>query len=233
MSLRRVFVPRIALGTITLPPEGAHHLTSVLRLTHGDTVEAFDSAGRVGTGTLQTDAGHPSILVSTVAEPPATPSLVVASAVPKGDRADYLVEKLGELGVHAWQPLRTTRSVVEPKGDSKIQRWNRIAQEAARQSHAPRVLEVRPLLFLRDLAPDLLSGAFFASLAEGTRDVASNLPPPSSILIGPEGGWTEEEELWLASKGAVPISLGPTVLRVETAATILAWAARQLSTPTA
>lgn len=225
-SPRRIFVPRLELGRVALPAEAERHLVSVLRLGDGDEVEPFDGEGRVGRATLVVTQGGATVLeVTHIDEPIRRSQLVVASAVPKGDRADFLVEKLSEIGVLAWQPLRTARSVVEPKGESKTQRWQRIAQEAARQSHAPGVMEIRQICSLQELPGELLGGAWFASLTPEAIEPGSSTKTPGCVLVGPEGGWTGEEEEWMRSQGVRAVTLGETVLRVETAAVLTAWAA--------
>lgn len=213
---RRVFVSELSLGSLALPPAAAHHLVGVLRLTDGAAVEPFDAAGRRGVATLRVGPGGATLEVTEVLPAPEHPALVVASAVPKGDRADYLVEKLAELGVAAWVPLKTARSVVHPEGTSKMERWARIAQEAARQSHAPRVTEIRPLMPLAALE---VGGAWFCSTAGGAIP-AGEAPAPGLIVVGPEGGFTPEEEAALTARGAVAVTLGRTVLRVETACVV-------------
>lgn len=216
---RRVYILQVAAGKQELSPENSHYLTNVLRLKDGEEIEVFDSNGRRGRGTLHSSP-TPLVeiheLLPTVARPP----LVVASAVPKGDRADYLVEKLAELGVSRWIPLQTARSVVHPTGTSKHARWEKIAQEAARQSHAPGVMQVGELTRLGSLSLEGES-AWFCSTAAG-HEPAAEAPPPSIILVGPEGGFTTEEETGFTAAGAIPVTLGPTILRVETACLVAA-----------
>lgn len=227
---RRVHIPDLRPGRLPLPADTAHYLLAVLRLPDGATVEAFDSAGRVAPATLH--AGPPA-LIEITSDPvagPATMPLTVASAVPKGDRADYLVEKLGELGVARWVPLRTNRSVVHPDGASKFARWERIAVEAARQSHAPAVLQIAPLAAPGDLASLIVSPAdavpqppvVWVCSTRPDALPALSAPPPAAVLVGPEGGWTDDELAAFAHAGHTHVSLGPTVLRVETAALVAA-----------
>lgn len=222
---RRVHVSRLTLGMYILEPDAAHYLLNVLRLVDGTDIEPFDSEGNRGRATIHVSPVA-SLDVTEILPPCSLPSLTVASAVPKGDRADYLVEKLAELGVAAWIPLRTARSVVHPDGPSKFDRWNRIAQEATRQSHAPRVMRIGPLTPLPSLD---VKGAWFGTTAPGCLP-AVEAPPTRLILIGPEGGWTPEEESDLTSRCATPITLGQTILRTETA-TLVAASCAFLRTP--
>lgn len=216
---RRFFIPELRAGRLALPEEAAHHLVRVLRLADGAEVEAFDAAGRRGTGRLVLEAGaNPTVEIAEVAEAAPFPSLTVATAIPKGDRADYLVEKLAEVGVARWVPLEAERSVVVPKGTSKTTRWERIAVEAARQSHAPAVMAIAEVAKPADV---VVAGAWIASTGPGASD-ASDAPAPAVVMVGPEGGWTAAEERALMEAGAVRVTLGPTVLRVETAAIVAA-----------
>jgi 16S rRNA (uracil1498-N3)-methyltransferase len=228
---RRIHLPNLALGLQPLPPAAAHHLVRVLRLPDGERIEAFDSAGRTAHATLLATGTPPALNIESISEPPsstATPPLAVATAVPKGDRADYLVEKLAELGVARWIPLDAARSVIVPKGVSKLARWEKIAIEAARQSHAPNVLTIAdiasPLSLLTPAPTTPAPPVWIAATSDAALD-AAHAPPPSLVLIGPEGGWAPDEQAQLIDAGALPISLGPTILRVETAAVVAAAAA--------
>ena len=146
--------------------------------------------------------------------------VAVASAVPKGDRAEWLVEKLTEVGASRWIPLRTARSVVHPEGAGKAGRWQRIAQEAARQCGRADDLEILPLTEVGKLD---VRGALLASTGSGAmRLVGDQLAADVLVLVGPEGGWEEREEEELVGRGAIRIKLTPTILRVETAAVVAA-----------
>lgn len=221
--MRRVHVPIVTAGTVRLAPEAAHHVRDVLRLGVGDRVELFDASGRVGAATLsRADRDAVEADVATVAEPDSDgPALVVASAVPKADRADWLVEKLCELGVARWVPLRTARSVVHPEG-KKTERWDRIAIEAAKQSKRVGVMAIAPLMPLAAFLDSIVDPATAAVLS--TRPDATPLAASSAttLLVGPEGGWTDEELATFASRGVGAATLGRTVLRIETAAVVAA-----------
>ena len=144
--------------------------------------------------------------------------LTIAAAVPKGDRADWMIEKLCELGVTAFIPLEAARSVVLPTGKGKSDRWHRIAIEAAKQSRRPGVMTIAPLAKVADVLGQ-----------PGEKRVASTGPmtrplielatvDPLIIFIGPEGGWTDAELAQFDGAGVPQVSLTPTVLRIETAA---------------
>jgi 16S rRNA (uracil1498-N3)-methyltransferase len=220
-SPRRVFVAGLCVGRVRLPEETAHYLANVLRLEEGAAVTAFDAGGRSGAAVL---LGGGVLEVSEVREAAVWPRLTLASAVPKGDRADVLVEKLAELGVARFVPMRTERSVVHPEGTGKLSRWERIAVEAARQSEAPLVLEIAPLMTLPELVKTWSAGTkVWLAVTQSAGMGPEVLPGPDVVLVGPEGGWSEAETGMLLGQRSAevhPVTLGPTVLRVETAGVI-------------
>jgi 16S rRNA (uracil1498-N3)-methyltransferase len=209
---------------VTLDAEQSHHARNVLRLSIGDRVELFDRTARSGVGTIAALEPAITINVEVVADQPSQRQIIVASAVPKGDRADWMVEKLSEIGVSAWVPLRTERSVVHPDGKSKYDRWRRIAEESAKQSRRPGVMDVRQLVpldrFVGSIDPKL---ALVLSTIDMT-PISTQLSSRQSVvlLIGPEGGWSEAEETKMRSAGLTPVALTRTILRVETAAVVAA-----------
>ena len=224
---RRIHVTHLRVGEpIRLDRAEAHHARDVLRLADGARVEVFDDAGNFGDGVLAIADRAVSVRVER-AEPArlahAGIALSVASAVPKGDRADWLVEKLSELGVAEFIPLAAARSVVLPKGKGKRERWRRIATEAAKQSRRAGVMRITQLTTVTD-ALRQVSPAWFLS-TEATDALA--IPEAMARLrrdrhltafIGPEGGWTSQEQDQFVAAGATPVRLTPTILRIETAA---------------
>ncbi|MGC4032960.1 MAG: RsmE family RNA methyltransferase [Tepidisphaeraceae bacterium] len=222
--MRRVHVPDLHPGVISADPTQAHHLRTVLRLAVGDRVEAFDASGRTAVAVVTALEPTLTLHAEAVTDAPPRPVITVASAVPKGDRADWMVEKLSEIGVNRFIPLRTARSVVHPEGN-KTDRWHRIAVEAAKQSRRPGVLTIDRLIDVRKLLPTLQdqSAVFFSTRpsAEGFNAIAAKRHS-AFLLIGPEGGWTDDEETAFVAAGLTPASLGRTILRIETAAVLAA-----------
>src|SRR5262245_9822749 len=109
--LRRVHTPRLSIGKVQLGEVDAHHVRNVLRLTEGSEVEMFDDAGLTAIGRItQCDRKSVVVEVNDVALPFASRELIIASAIPKGERADWMIEKLGEVGVARFVPLITARS---------------------------------------------------------------------------------------------------------------------------
>jgi 16S rRNA (uracil1498-N3)-methyltransferase len=231
MPVRRVHVARVRQGSTTLGEREAHHVRDVLRLAVGDAVETFDDAGTIGSATL-TAVTPSSVVVSIDAVRDASMApfrFRIASAVPKAARADWLVEKISELGAEAFVPLATARSVALPEGGNKLQRWRRLAEEAARQSRRNGVMRIEPLTPLA-VAIDKAIGEGDAWLLStgGDATPVGKVPSPHvrsllTAFIGPEGGWTAEELAMFKRANVPEVSLTPTaVLRVETAAVAVA-----------
>lgn len=212
-------------GPAILEGPEAHHLSKVMRLTAGDVVELFDGAGVVASAAVISITKRDVTLAihSRNSYPPSESSVTLAVAVPKGERFDWLVEKATELGVTRLIPLRTARSVVDPR-DSKLDRLRQVIIEASKQSRRPWMME---LTAIRDFA-EWIPTATYAVLADpsGTPPaaVANKVTARGEIafIVGPEGGWTDEERTLASSSGAQIVSMGETILRTETAAIALA-----------
>jgi 16S rRNA (uracil1498-N3)-methyltransferase len=221
---RRLLVQSLATGHIQLPADQAHHARDVLRLREGDRVELFTSDGQTASATLTsvTPATVVAEVLTVREHPPAAIELTIASAVPKAARADWMIEKLSELGVARFIPLMTERSVVHPEGKGKLQRWQRLAAEAAKQSRRPGVMQIAPLTLLKDLL-DTSNNTTIAPLSTGAdslplSSILNSLSSSFTLLIGPEGGWSDAELALFRELHLTAITLGATILRVETAA---------------
>ena len=225
-----MLVARVVVGRIEVGKAEAHHLRDVLRLGVGAEVEVFDKDGTSGRGRIvAADGRGVSVEVEEVGRAAAGRCrLTIASAVPKGGRADWMIEKLGELGVEAFVPLKTGRSVVEPKGSGKIERWNRISAEAARQSGRAGVMRIEPLTDVeRAIERGRAEGMVIWHLSLGEKseailEMVRELPEALMVMVGPEGGWSEEETAGFEKEGIAGVKLTGTILRVETAAVVAA-----------
>jgi len=207
----RFFVEKITHPAV-LSAEESRHALRALRLGTGDRVTVFDGR-ETWTGEIETTAGAVTVRLLEKLAAPALPRVVVAAAVPKGARLDWMIEKLAELGVAEYIPVRFARSVVEP-GDAKLRRLEKIAVAAAKQSGAP-VLRIAPETPVDRLPSDALLAS------PGATDAFPR--GPGCVVVGPEGGLTPDEEARFARR----CTLGPTILRIETAAVVAA--ARLLS----
>lgn len=217
-----------ALDAPELSDADSHHLVRVLRTRPGDPVTVSDGVGRWVPCVVRDGTGHLEVAgpVSIVAPPPYP--LTVAFAPVKGDRPEWAVQKLTEIGVDRIVPVQADRSVVRwsgDRGDKQVERLRRVAREAAMQSRRCRLPEVGGI----GAAVDLM-GEVGAVVAE--RGGAPPAPTTRILLVGPEGGWSEAERD--AARGSV--DLGPNVLRAETAtvvgAALLVAFREQLARPT-
>ncbi|MBV8880594.1 MAG: 16S rRNA (uracil(1498)-N(3))-methyltransferase [Planctomycetaceae bacterium] len=202
----RFFVEKITHPAV-LSPEESRHALRALRLAAGDRVTVFDPR-ETWTGEIESTAGPVTVRLLEKVEAPRIPRVVVASAIPKGARLDWMIEKLAELGVAEFIPVRFARSVTEP-GEGKRKRLDKIAVAAAKQSGAP-VMTIAAERTVAQLPADAILAA------PGSADAAA--PGGGLVVIGPEGGVTAEE----AARFSRRLSLGPTILRTETAAVVAA-----------
>lgn len=245
MSRRRFYAPResFARGVeLELSVEESRHLREVLRLRAGDEAFVFDGEGREfrcvveEAGRRGTDAARLKVIEE--AEPPSRESpleLTLAVALLKGEKFDLVVQKATELGVARVTPVVTRRADVrvrdEREAARRVERWRRLALEACKQSGRARVPEVElPVAFAEVLSSvNRAEGAARLMFAErggvgldGVSASWSVKPSAAVALVGPEGGWEEEEVEEAARKGWSIVTLGGRVLRAETAAIVVA-----------
>jgi 16S rRNA (uracil1498-N3)-methyltransferase len=158
-------------------------------LSAGASVEVFDDTGAWGRGRIvRVTQGGVSVEVDEIFRPGANgPSLTIAAAVPKAARADWMIEKLSELGVDALVPLSTRRSVVLPRGLGKLDRWRRLAAESAEQSARTGVMRIEPLTQLPDImerAKAAGSALWYLSLNEDAVSILQLTPALSGGSVG-------------------------------------------------
>lgn len=236
-ALPRFFVDTtlLASGEIALPSGAARHV-QVLRLQPGDALTLFDGSGPEWQAEV-TAMGRSEVRVRLLAA--AQPQRELARAVtlavvmPANDRMDFLVEKASELGAAALQPLVAERSVLRLAGeraDKKRAHWQGVAVAAAEQSGRTVPMRVEPVMAL---------GAWLAALPEPSGDewrgllspraaapIAPFAQPQAIFLSGPEGGLSDTEEDAARTRGFAPVTLGPRILRADTAPlAVLSWLA--------
>lgn len=211
---------------LALGEEEARHAGRVLRLKAGDEVECFDGRGRAWRCELRFEGARASVRALAPLPSNECPArITLYQGLPKLDKLDLIVQKATELGAWRIVPVNMARSVARAEGrdaERKRERWQRIAMEAAKQCGRARVPEVAPPMSFKaaraDMAArelmlmpyELHSGNGLNSIAPGARDIG--------LLIGPEGGIAPEEAEAAQAAGALPVTLGPRILRTETAA---------------
>ena len=200
-------------------------MTTVLRLRPGVSVTLFD--GKVEVDAALDAVSEHQVTAHRLGEPRRTArsvDLTLIQGVPRSNKMDDIVRMGTEIGLTAIIPARTERTVADP-AEHRVERWRRITREAAKQcgrADLPEVSAVRPLEdILADLAPTDLFIVPWERATQSLPAVASGVQfVTAMILIGPEGGLTEREVDAAGAAGGRPVSLGPLVLRTETAGVV-------------
>jgi len=245
--VERFFLPQplqLAMPDDAVELDGpeAHHLLHVLRAKVGDRVGLFNGQGDEAIAELishRKRTAHFRILNrwTTSAD---TDELILATPLPKGDRARWLVEKATELGVTRIIPLRTARSIVEP-GDGKMDKLAQAAIAACKQSGRSRLPRLDPVTTLSEVLLEFTAAPLPKCLLladpRAQRALGEMLGckvPTTMALIGPEGGFTADEHSAAIAAGANSVRLGPHILRIETAVLAMsaAWASQGLQRQT-
>lgn len=229
--MHRFYLPPDAWPAAALTGSDAHHARSVLRLQPADRAVVFDGAGREATVALTAlDSGGVRFrILQETATPPLRCRITLAQAIPKGKNMDLIVQKAVEIGAAEIFPLLSARTVVQLDPESAAQKqakWQQVAIEAAKQCGQNWLPQVHP-----PRSPEAFLAAagrydlrLIGSLQPGARhlkELLAELPArPASVLmlIGPEGDFTPAEIALARTHGCAPLTLGPIILRVETAA---------------
>ncbi len=228
MSDRFYCAPLPVGETARLEGAEARHLSRVLRKSAGDVIELFDGQGTSATAEIL--AAHKNDvelkLLQTSSTAPPENQVILATAVPKGDRFRWLVEKAVELDVDRLIPLLTKRSVVKP-GRGKQDKMEQAVIEACKQCRRNWLMTIEDPKPWTAFLEDDLKTADAALLAHPRGKLLRDaFPAPAFskllLIVGPEGGWTAEEVAEAEDAGAVRVSLGTNILRIETAAIALA-----------
>ena len=218
-------------GTVTLADDQAHHVARVMRAKPGDQIVLFDGHGNEYQATIA-DVSKKNVSLtidsSQSFEDPNQPEITVASALPKGDRQKFLIEKMVELGANRFVPIKTQRSVAEAS-EKVIDRIEKQVIEASKQCRRSWLMKVDSQATIESLI------AAFENF-EGSRLVADpyasghdslTKAEPCVIAVGPEGGFSDEESTLFANHNWQPVCFSPNVLRIETAAAAAVAIARQ------
>jgi 16S rRNA (uracil1498-N3)-methyltransferase len=237
MQRRRFYAAPDEIGEsfINLSRDESHHLARVLRLRDGDEAFAFDGCGReYRCRVSRVDAQTARLeIIEALADAIESPlDLTLAQALAKGEKFDLVVQKAAELGVRRIVPLVTEHGDVrlnDERAEKRAERWRRIALEALKQSGGRRLVTIQAPAALADFitstksesAPPVLlvfseRGGLAVNRALGEVSAAQ----PVIACVGPEGGWSDDELEMMASYGARFVTLGPRILRTETAAIV-------------
>jgi 16S rRNA (uracil1498-N3)-methyltransferase len=217
----------LSLGeTIELPPDVAHHI-HVLRLAADESFTLFNGEGGEYTARLagaEKKRAHAEILSFSAREAELPFALTIAQALPESSKMDWIVEKAIELGAAAIQPILSQRCVVRLSGEraeKRLAHWQKIIVAASEQCGRNRLAHLHDLADFKNWISQpaqktrlLLSPRASLSLSGWAR---SNQQQALTLMVGPEGGFTTNEEDLALSKGAQLVSMGPRILRTETA----------------
>lgn len=212
-------------GEVELTGDEGRHAARVKRLGVGEVVRVGDGRGRVASCVVaDVLADGLRLSITSVVELPApSPRLVAVQALPKGERAELAVEIMTELGVDEIVPWAASRSIVRwdgPRGAKALEKWRRTAAEAAKQSRRARVPEVAELATTRQVASRLAAATALVLHESASVSLAgADLPRDRDVIIviGPEGGISDDELSAFADAGGVAVRMGEPVLRTSTA----------------
>lgn len=225
--MKRIFIEKIA-DKLTIGGDDAHHLAYSLRAKRGDKITAVDKAGNCAVIELigfdkETIEARRVGMIQKISD---EKKIILADCLPKQNRFENIIEKATELGVEKIIPLISERTILRPR-DNKIERWQRIAKEAAEQcarDTIPEIENIRKLDdWLKEISPlnddTLLLFCWESEQDTTVREVLSvNKDKNIIVLIGPEGGFSEREVQTIKSAGGVSVTLGKRILKTDTAA---------------
>jgi 16S rRNA (uracil1498-N3)-methyltransferase len=224
---------------VVLGREQAHQIRDVLRLRPKDQIIVLDNAGweyKVSLAKVTHEQAVGEILQKRKAPGEPQTQITLYQSLLARDKFEWVLQKCAEVGVSRFVPVITARSLVRETAikPEKIARWQRIITEAAEQSHRGRIPDLLPPISFEKILPDLrdFERCLIAwesaedrqrfALRQALRSDKQTAPGTVAVLVGPEGGFTEQEIQLAQSAGAVPVGLGPRILRTETAAVIAA-----------
>ncbi len=216
-------LPDVVGERVLLTGEEAGHALGARRLQVGSDIGLFDGQGTAARAVVTAVDRRRHTLEAKLTDrqrmPSPRPAVHLACALPKGDRAAVLLDMATQLGMVRFTPLVCARSVVKP-GAHSAERWRRICLEACKQSRRFYLPEIEAPASPRELARRVPPGSLWVAHPAVDAAAAFIGPPTNTLtlLIGPEGGFTPQELEAVMTAGARPFSLGPAILRIETAA---------------
>lgn len=233
LTLPRIYRPDMTDGETAIEADGKdfHYLKSVLRLCEGSEIHLFNGQGDSWRAVIEHYAGQRASLRILKKEERAAPpvDVTLAQSLPKSDKMDFIVQKGTELGVGRIIPFLSSRSVPRPdtgRQENRLRRWRRIAAEASRQCGRSSVPEITDIITFDEMLEhrrETVLGLLFWE-GERERSLKSLLRGESArerssffIVVGPEGGFSRDETDRALSSGMLTVTLGPYILRTETA----------------
>ena len=226
MARRRFFVDEFHNHRAEISGDDAHHLTRVLRVERGQNYEVCDNRSAWLATVVE---AHKSRVVFELKDPiapkPASAPVTLYVALFKFDHLEWIVEKGTELGVESFHFVVAERSEkgLDRAAEKRIERWRKIALESSQQSRRDRLPTLHEPVRLRDAAKQAIGAKLLLDEEGGApllTALAGQVQPESgvSLLTGPEGGWVDHERELLRQSGWGAVTLGPSILRAETAA---------------
>lgn len=220
--MHRFFVTQDQIPVIS--GSDVHHIKDVLRMKAGDPLELLDGTGQIYSAKIseiKKDKIMCEVISSQVEEKALKLKVTLAQCLPKAKKMDLIIQKCTELGVYKIIPVLSERSISKAE---KQERWKKIAKEAAEQSGRSTIPEIAPLTGFENVLK--IKEKFDLALIPWELEKENSLknaltthqPNNLLILIGPEGGFSRSEIGLARSAGFIPVSLGPAILRTETAA---------------
>ncbi|HRY29222.1 MAG TPA: 16S rRNA (uracil(1498)-N(3))-methyltransferase [Elusimicrobiota bacterium] len=231
------FVPpdQIRENRFFLSEGESRHLSQVLRKAPGDELQLFDGQGGLYRGVIEkVSAGRVEGRLETLSPAVKRPyALRLFQGLPKGDKFEWILEKMTELGAAEIVPVHTERCVAHlssEKAPARLERWKKIVLSAAKQSGQPQVPEVRPPMSFREALARAGRNGLTLVPWESETDMGlkkvlreqRGRAESVNVFIGPEGGFTADEVSLALQGGAVSVTLGPAILRTETAGLFVA-----------
>ena len=217
--------------TIRITGDLLHHLRDSLRIHPGDFLALSDGSGtryRIEVTHVSSQAIDGCITDRQSEPPQKTSPIVLGQALIKGDKMDWIIQKATELGIATLVPIHSTHSVIKPNPERlehQRSRWARIARDAAQQSERWTIPAIADPVGLEEICREYASTSLKGILMErssGPSLAGISLPldrqHPIVLLVGPEGGWAPDEQRLAQERGFLPLTLGPRILRAETAA---------------
>ncbi|MEU8796850.1 16S rRNA (uracil(1498)-N(3))-methyltransferase [Spirillospora sp. NPDC048819] len=213
-------------GSVVLDGPEGRHAAAVRRLRPGERVDLTDGEGLLAECVV-TAADRASLTLDVLARhrrPPPSPRIVVVQALPKGDRGELAVETMTEAGVDEIVPWSAARCITQwrpERREKALGRWRGAAREAGKQARRSLLPEIAGLASTDDVVARITAASLAVVLHEEAGVRLSALEPPAEgeivVVVGPEGGITEDELEGFTAAGGRPVRLGPTVLRTSTA----------------